>query len=119
MARHAAPKAPSMRPFILVISGVTVLAMAGIFIGLNIPSANAGAAAQVTAPSPAPVSNFTLNGYADGPAKKVQPEYVPKTLLDPDAVADPYGGDSSGTGSTGTGSGAATTDPGTGTSTGG
>lgn len=34
---------------------------------------------------------FELNGFAKGPAK-VAPAapYVPKTVLDPDAVADPY-----------------------------
>ena len=60
--------------------------------GIALPAANAG-----SSPSPAPTeaatSIFALKGFAEGPAKPTPSAapVEPKTVLDPYAVADPYG----------------------------
>jgi hypothetical protein len=87
-ARHAARRSGLSRLVAAIVGGAGLLVIAGILVSVAVPMASSG-----SAPDPAPsaaekVSIYSLKGFARGPSKTIT--VAPKTVLDPNAVADPY-----------------------------
>jgi hypothetical protein len=90
--RHAAPRSGFSRVVGFVAGGAGLLVLAGILVSVAVPWASSGSSPHPTPSAAAETSIFDLKGFAEGPAKapSASPVVVPKTVLDPYAVADPY-----------------------------
>lgn len=62
--------------------------IAGILVSVAVPMASSGSAPDPAPSAVAKVSIYSLKGFAKGPSKTVA--VVPKTVLEPNVVADPY-----------------------------
>jgi hypothetical protein len=71
-----------------IVGGVGLLVIAGILVSVAVPMASSGSAPDPASSAVAKVSIYSLKGFAKGPSKTAT--VVPKTVLEPDVVADPY-----------------------------
>jgi hypothetical protein len=87
--KHSASRPPTIKPLVYGVIGVTVLAAGGILFEFAQPVPS-GASAQLPEATHTLVSYYSIEGYGEGPART--PVVVPRTVSDPNAVADPYPG---------------------------
>jgi hypothetical protein len=88
LGRHAARRSGLSRIVAVILGGAGLLVIAGILVSVAVPLASSGSAPQPTSSASAKVSIYSLKGFAKGPSKTVT--VVPKTVLEPNVVADPY-----------------------------
>jgi hypothetical protein len=86
--RHAARRSGFSRIVAVILGGAGLLIIAGILVSVAVPLASSGSAPHPAASAAAKVSIYSLKGFAKGPSKAVT--VVPKTVLEPNVVADPY-----------------------------
>jgi hypothetical protein len=86
--RHAARRSGLSRVVAVILGGAGLLLVAGILVSVAVPLASSGSAPEPAHSAAAKVSIYSLKGFAKGPSKTITVE--PKTVLEPNVVADPY-----------------------------